>query len=254
MGFFSRFGGAVCDLLKAPFNAIGDLISEPSKRWDHSRHERSLDSSFEREFRNSEQQFEHERKLKELDVELRIKEKTGVNKALAEIDEMKKEKEYERMLRTTEAIKKYLEELTRLKTETIKSIGEMHLDLKLKAQELVYNKTLQYQGVQDSALSKAMEELSIIDSRFEDGSEAKRILTNAVDVKLSNIVNAANNFMLELNRDIVNLNNDISQLTKNGQAFIESHLNRISINGNLANMNNQIDYNEINDIDYKTIE
>jgi len=235
MGFFRKFGGAVIDLVKAPFDALGDIIREPSKRWDHQRSENSLSNSFNREKESKELEFEHQKKLKELEVELSIKEKTGVSLALVEIEELKKDKEHERMIKTSESIKKYLEELTKLKTETIKSIGEMHLELKEKAQDLVYRKTVQYKNMQDEALANAMDELTMIEERFSNNEQAKSILISAVDSKLSNIINTAHNFLMELNRDIENLNNDISFLTKNGQSFIENHLNRISVIGGISN-------------------
>jgi hypothetical protein len=53
---------------------------------------------------------------------------------------MEKEKEFERMERTTAAIALYLEQLTKLNVETINAIGHMQLELKERAQQLVYEK------------------------------------------------------------------------------------------------------------------
>jgi len=229
MGMFSRFGGVIFDLIKAPLDAVSDIIREPVKRWDHQRTE-------------TEKNSEHERTtmMKELETELRIKEETGVRKALIELDEIVKDNDFKRMMMTTDAIKKYQEELTILNTETIKAIGEMHLDLKKKAQDLVYSKTLQYRDLQDEATSKAMSELLDIENKFGNNPAAQTILIKAVDVKLSNIIITANNFLMELNRDIVNLNNDIGMLAKQGQNFIENHLNRIAINGGLNERNEKL--------------
>lgn len=249
MTMLAKFGSAVFDLLRSPLDGLGEILREPSKKWDHERMEDSKKSEASRKLDEINLAHEHEKKLRELDVDLSIKEQTGVSKALAEIEEIKKEKDFERMIRTTESIKKYLEELTVLKTDTIRSIGEMHLDLKSKAQDLVYNKTLQYQELQDKSFSKSMDELLIIEEKFSDNDAAKKILINAVDVKLSNIITTANNFLAELNRDIINLNNDISLLTKHGQNFIESHLSRISIssgfNENTLEAKQQVDINPI---------
>ncbi|OMQ24736.1 hypothetical protein [Serratia oryzae] len=217
MGFFSKFGTVISDLVSAPIEALSDLIREPSKRWEHSREESSRKNSFERE-----------KELRELEVDLKIKEKMGVSKSLFDLEELKKDNDFQRMIKTSEAIKQYLFELTKLNTDTIKAIGEMQLDLKNKAQELVYSKTIQYKELQDMAMEKAVNELIEIELKFKDNEVAKRILTSAVDAKLSNIINTANNFLIELNRDIVNLNNDISMLSRQGQIFIENHLNKIA--------------------------
>ncbi|WP_208950436.1 hypothetical protein [Rahnella sp. ChDrAdgB13] len=222
MSMFSKFGSVIIDLVKAPLDAVSDLIREPSKRWEHQRNETERNSDHERTIR-----------MKELEVELRIKEETGVRKALIDLEEIVKDNDFQRMMMTTDAIKKYQKELTILNTETIKAIGEMHLDLKKKAQDLVHSKTLQYRDLQDEAMNRAMSELLEIENKFGDNVAAQNILIKAVDVKLSNIINAANNFLMELNRDIVILNNDISMLSKQGQKFIEDHLNRIAINGGL---------------------
>ncbi|MEX2941382.1 hypothetical protein [Serratia fonticola] len=217
MGFFSKFGTVISDLVSAPIEAFSELIREPSKRWEHSREETSKQNSFERE-----------KKLKELEVDLKIKEKMGVSKSLFELEELKKDNDFQRMIKTSEAIKQYLFELTKLNTDTVNAIGEMQLDLKNKAQELVYNKATQYIELQHMATEKACNELIEIELKFKDNETAKNILTNAVDIKLSNILNTANNFLIELNRDIVNLNRDISMLSLQGQVFIENHLNKIA--------------------------
>jgi hypothetical protein len=229
MSILAKFGSVFIDLVKAPLDAVSEIIREPSKRWEHQRSE-------------TEKSSEHERtiKMKELEVELRIKEETGVRKALIDLDEIVKDNDFKRMMMTTDAIKKYQQELTTLNTETIKAIGEMHLDLKDKAQELVYRKTLQYRDLQNEATDRAMTELLEIESKFGNNPAAQSILIKAVDVKLSNIINTANNFLMELNRDIVILNNDISQLAKQGQSFIENHLNRIAINGGLSERKEKI--------------
>jgi len=229
MSIFSKFGGVIFDLVKAPLEAVSELIREPAKAWDHRRSE-------------AEKKSEHDRavSIKELEAELRIKEETGVKKALVELDELVKDNDIKRMKMTMNAIKKYQEELTTLNTETIKAMGEMHLDLKKKAQDLVYNKTLQYRDLQDEATNKAMSELLEIESKFANNSSAQNILIKAIDIKLSNIINTANNFLMELNRDIVILNNDISMLSKQGQNFIENHLNRIAINGGFTERREKI--------------
>ena len=133
------------------------------------------------------------------------------------------------MKKTTEAIMNYQEQLTKLNVNAINAIGYMQLELRERAQKLVYEKTIQYKELQDIAMTDAIGDLQKIEDQFSDNDRAKDILTNAVDKKLANIIDTANNFLLELNRDIRSLNEGISLLAEKGQTFIENHLDRFSI-------------------------
>ena len=57
----------------------------------------------------------------------RVKE---IELAIAEIDEWKKDKEFERMKKTTEAIMSYQEQLTKLNVNASNAIGHMQLELR----------------------------------------------------------------------------------------------------------------------------
>lgn len=154
---------------------------------------------------------------------------TEIERAAVEIQEWKKEKEFERMERTTAAIAHYLKQLTILNVETINAIGHMQLELKERAQQLVYEKTFQYKELQDIAIKDAMNDILKIEEQFGSNERAKDILMKAVDKKLGNIIDTSTRFLEELNRDIVNLNESIDRLTQQGQKFIESHLERFHI-------------------------
>jgi len=74
-----------------------------------------------------------------------------------------------------------------------------------------------------------MVDLEKIESNFSNNEIAKNILTKAVDKKLSNIIDTAQNFLIELNNDIKLLNQSINLLTERGQSFIESHLSHFHV-------------------------
>lgn len=166
---------------------------------------------------------------KELEVDLEVRRVREIEKAVAEIQEWKKDKEFERMERTTAAIALYLEQLTKLNVETINAIGHMQLELKERAQQLVYDKTIQYKELQDTAIEEAMNDFLRIEEKFGDNERAKDILIKAVDTKMGNIITTSTRFLEELNRDIVNLNESIDRLTNQGQRFIENHLERFHV-------------------------
>ncbi|WGZ92691.1 MAG: hypothetical protein QJT81_12555 [Candidatus Thiothrix putei] len=155
------------DIILKPIEVLTDWTREPLKKREHERHETTRQRQHDREeqARNS----EHERnveletlkiktdseiriKEKELDSELRIREteveanltikkETGIKKILIELDEWKKDQEIQRMERVSEAIMRYQEQLTKLNVNATNAIGHMQLELRERAQELVYDKT-----------------------------------------------------------------------------------------------------------------
>ena len=244
MSWFSKVGGALLDCISKPVEVLCDWASEPLKTRSHKRseaakdsaHQRNMDtltaqSKSEHEIRTKEMELEHNlrAKEKELDVNLEVRRVREIEEAVAEIQEWKKEKEFERMERTTAAIALYLEQLTKLNVETINAIGHMQLELKERAQQLVYEKTIQYKELQDIAIEEAMNDFIRIEEKFADNERAKDILIKAVDTKMGNIIDTSTRFLEELNRDIVSLNQSIDRLTNQGQKFIENHLERFHI-------------------------
>lgn len=170
-----------------------------------------------------------------LEAEMEIKRKTEVCRILEEIEELKKDKEFARMKAVSDAIMQYQEHLTRLNVNAIGAIGSMQLDLREKAQSLVYEKTIKYKELQDSAHAQAMQELISIEENFGGNEAAKSIMYSSVDRRLAGMISTAQNFLLELNNDIAVLNKSINLLTEKGQLFIEDHLKNFHVvtNGGL---------------------
>lgn len=165
-------------------------------------------------------------KQKQLDTELHIKKETEIPKILAEIDELRKDNEFNRMKAVSDAIMEYQKHLTKLNVEAVSAIGTMQLDLREKAQALVYDKTIKYKQLQDMAHQQAFDEITKIETTFQNNEMAKSILMRSVEVRLVNIITTAQNFLIELNNDIAVINNSITLLTEKGQGFIENHLGK----------------------------
>ncbi|CDT23334.1 conserved hypothetical protein [Vibrio coralliirubri] len=244
MSWITKLGGVLRDCINKPVEVLCDWASEPLKGRAHERSESERDSAHRRnmETLTAQSRSEHELKSKELELEyeLRSREKelevdldvrrvSEIERAVAEIQEWKKEKEFERMERTSAAIALYLEQLTKLNADTINAIGHMQLELKERAQQLVYDKTIQYKELQDIAIEEAMADFLRIEEKFGDNERAKDILIRAVDTKMGNIIDTSTRFLEELNRDIVSLNQSIDRLTNQGQKFIENHLERFHV-------------------------
>lgn len=244
MGILGKLGNALLSCVSKPIEVLCDWASEPLKQRSHERTESAQDSAHQRnistltaqsrsvhEFKTKEMELEHRLRSEEkvLEVDLEVRRVREIEMAVAEIQEWKKEKEFERMERTTAAIALYLEQLTKLNVETINAIGHMQLELKERAQQLVYEKTIQYKELQDTAIEEAMNDFLRIEEKFSGNERATDILIRAVDTKMGNIITTSTRFLEELNRDIVNLNESIDRLTNQGQKFIENHLERFHI-------------------------
>jgi hypothetical protein len=102
----------------------------------------------------------------------------------------------------------------------------MQIDLRGKAQKLVYDTTIKYKALQDQAFNDAENDLKRIYREFNDKEAAQKILMTAVEKKLAGIIDKANNGLSQLDSDISLLNKNINILTESGQNFIESHLEK----------------------------
>lgn len=238
----------VVNLAYMPMEALTDYIREPIKKWDHNREiekERlTINEEVDANIRGKKAEVDLEIKKekfkinakvdasireKTTEVDLAIKKETEIKRILVEIDEMQKDKEFERMKAVSDAVMKYQQELTKLNVAAINSIGHMQLDLREKAQTLIYDKTIKYKEIQDLAIEEAARDLQRIENNFSDNQAAKKILINAVDKRLANIIDTAHNFLIELNADIKLLNHNISLLAEQGQIFIEKHLDKFHV-------------------------
>ncbi len=252
MGILDMFD-KLDDIIYEPIKLVTDWAREPLKGREHRRSIEAQESKTRTESEVRIKEAEHvasiEDQHKKVDAELEIMRKTELQRIFAEIEEMRKDKDFKRMKAVSEAIMQYQEHLTKLNVSAINAIGHMQLELREKAQNLVYDKTIKYKQLQDGAHSQAFEEIQRIEKDFSDNEAAKNILYKSVDTRLANIITTAQNFLIELNNDIAVLNKSINLLTERGQSFIEDHLGKYQVvtNGNL--LNNQSHATIINSID-----
>jgi hypothetical protein len=214
------------DIIYEPIKLFTDWAREPLKDREHKR---SIEASIaEHDIKTKEQKntAEIEMRHKDLDASLEIKKQTEVQRIISEIEELRKDNEFQRMKKVSEAIMEYQKHLTKLNVNAINAIGNMQLDLREKAQELVYDKTMKYKKLQDESHNQAEEEMLRIEKNFADNEAAKSMLYRSVDARLANIITTAQNFLVELNEDIKLLNSGINLLTEKGQSFIDNHLNQ----------------------------
>ena len=160
-------------------------------------------------------------------VNLEIRMQTEINRINAETEEWQKDQQVERGKKILEAIKKYQKELMELNTNGIKAIGEMDIELRRKAQDLVLEKTKQYKLLQEESQKEAEEEMDRIIEKYSNNERVMNIMLTASESKLTNIIESCSRFIQELNEDIHKMNENINQLTQKGQVFILEQLNKI---------------------------
>ena len=232
LDIIGKIGKVIAAPIKVITDTIGDWAHEPLKRWEHERSEQSKDNDVRRQIELDTAKIKTESKIRmeeaEQNTNLEIKRATEIIRITKEIEEWQKDKQFERMKLVTEAIMVYQEKLIQLNINAIAAIGNMELTLREKAHDLILDKTRKYKELQDIAIEQAAEKIQLIESKFSNNDKASTILYNAVDASLSNIIKNANNFMDELNDDVKMLNSNIDILAKNGQRFIENHLQQFS--------------------------
>lgn len=209
MGIIGMFD-KLDDIIYKPVDALTDWIKEPLKAKENKRSIEILEKK----------------------NELKIKEETEITRINAEIEEWKKDKHLERLEKVAEATTRYQKELTKINTDAIQVIGNMQLDLREKAQEMILDKTSRYKEIQNQATQEAMSDFLKIEENFSQNEAVKNILYKQIDNRMSNIIDAARNFMVELHSDLNNLNKDISKLTAFGQESVEKLMNRFRDVGN----------------------
>ncbi len=232
MNMFKMFD-KLDDIVYAPIKLVTDWAGEPLKKSAHRREMEAREKENELEIKKETEVtrilMEIEQYKKEKENELEIKKETEVTRILMEIEQCKKDREFARMTAVSDAIIKYQKELANLNVQVINSINDMQIDFRHKAQTLVYERTVKYKELQDSALNDAAEDLKRIERDFPENSIARDILTKAVDQRLANIITTAHNFLLELNADLKLLNENMTLLANKGQFFIEQHLDKFHV-------------------------
>lgn len=223
------------EVLLSPIGMLCDWAREPLKRAEHKRLEESEDRRIEREVRRETgvQKVLSEQKMKEAEfsANLKIKRETEIIRIITEIEQLKKDKEFERMKAVSNAMMRYQKELTRINVEAVDAIYFMSIELRRKAHELIYEKTQQYNELQNIAIQQAGEQLGKIDNNPAMTEITKNILRNSIDKKLTGVIDNAIRFIEQLNDDMQLISKDINLITSSGQQFIERHLSQFQLIG-----------------------
>lgn len=167
----------------------------------------------------------------ELSTNLQIKRETEIVRIITEIEQLKKDKEFERMKAVSDSMMAYQIELTRINVEAVEAIGSMRIELQRKAYDLIHEKTERYNELQNRALQQAQDQLERIEGNPNMSEVSRNIMINAVDKKLSGIIDNATRFIVQLNDDMQIISKDINLITTSGQDFIQRHLEQFQLIG-----------------------
>ena len=167
----------------------------------------------------------------ELSTNLQIKRETEIVRIITEIEQLKKDKEFERMKAVSDSMMVYQIELTRINVEAVEAIGSMRIELQRKAYDLIHEKTERYNELQNRALQQAQDQLERIEGNPNMSEVSRNIMINAVDKKLSGIIDNATRFIVQLNDDMQLISKDINLITTSGQDFIQRHLEQFQLIG-----------------------
>lgn len=245
MGFLNVLS-KIGSVITAPIETFCNWTEEPLRRWDHERSENSKDKDVERDIQRqvgvekelSNQRMKEQEHQSELNIkeqahrnELHIRRETEIVRIITEIEQLKKDKEFERMKAVSDAMMAYQTELTRINVEAVEAIGTMRIELQRKAYELIHEKSQQYNELQDRAIQQAAEQLERIDSSPNMSDASRNIMIGAVDKKLAGIINNATRFIEQLNDDMQLISKDINLITSSGQQFIQRHLEQFQLIG-----------------------
>jgi hypothetical protein len=230
---FTKIGSIIAAPIKIITEVVGDWAREPLKGREHTRYEQSKDNELRRQLERDNNQVITESKIHMQEAEhvanLEIKINTEITRITKEIEEWQKDKQFDRLKMVTEVVMIYHEKLTSLNINAIVAIGHMELTLRDKANELILDKTKKYQELQEKAFYDAVEKFQLIETKFMNNDKVKDMLNTAVDLSLANIIKNASLFIDQLNSDIKIINQNIDLLAKNGQKFIENHLQQFNM-------------------------
>jgi hypothetical protein len=227
MGLLSAVG-KVFKVITGPLGVLEDWANEPLKRWENKRDQENRDREVERRIREQtgvetvksdlrRQEAEHQ-------ANLEIRMRTEIERINAETEQWTKDKEFERMKNVAEAVANYRERLTDLQLNTIRAIGEMDIELRAKAQDLILTKTREYKALQDQAQKDAEEEFTRILDKFSGNERILDIMISSAEKKLASVIEGTSQFLLGLNEDIQKMNANIDLITRSGQSFIDRQI------------------------------
>ena len=154
MNFISR----VWKTLRAPGEILTGWATEPLKRWENERDQSNKDRDVGREINKQTGVAEVHSRLKREEAsheaELQIKMQTEIDKIKAETAVWEKDENIRQGKEILDAITSFYKELKALNDEGLSTIGNLSIDLRNKAHNLVEERMRRYNAIIDEAKEK----------------------------------------------------------------------------------------------------
>lgn len=222
----------ISNIIRGPLSVLEDWAREPLKKFENDRGQKNLDRGLDRSIKEKTEVGRIESEIRKAEethkADLYVRMNTEINRINAETEEWQKDQQFERMKKVTEAVAHYQERLNELNLNTIRAIGEMDIELRAKAQNLVLEKTGQYRQIQDNAIKQAEEEFDRIEKKYGSNERVYNIMISATEEKLVGVIKSCDVFMAQLSTEIAKMNNNINSLTEKGQDFIQAQLSQFN--------------------------
>lgn len=222
----------ISNIIRGPLSVLEDWAREPLKKFENDRKQKNLDRNLGRSTKEKTEVGRIESEIRKAEethkADLYVRMNTEINRINAETEEWQKDQQFERMKKVTEAVAHYQERLNELNLNTIRAIGEMDIELRAKAQNLVLEKTGQYRQIQDDAIKQAEEEFDRIEKKYGSNERVYNIMISATEGKLAGVIKSCDEFMAQLSTEIAKMNNNINSLTEKGQDFIQAQLSQFN--------------------------
>lgn len=218
--------------ITSPLGVLEDWAKEPLRAFENNRQQKNADREVDRSIKKQtevgriESQIRMEEETHKADLAIRMQ--TEVTRINAEIEEWQKDQQFERMKKVTEAVAHYQKHLNELNISTIRAIGEMDIELREKAQNLVLKKVTEFRQLQDAAQIQAAAEFDSIEEKYSTNERIREIMISASERKLVSVIENCEKFMQNLSIDIAEMSKNINQLTSSGQGFIIEQLQQFN--------------------------
>jgi HPt (histidine-containing phosphotransfer) domain-containing protein len=207
-GLFSMFD-KLDDIVYEPVNTMTNWMEEPLRQKEHNR---------EKDLRR--QQSELLQKEKDREVERDIRRETGIAETLVELEEMKKDAEVERQKEVARAAQEYQKTLMRINTDAVRELGEMHIELREKAENMISEMTKRYNKMQKEAIEESGKQLKEIEEDFGGNDRMMEIMTSAVEKKMANVIDNADRFIKRLHDSLEEIHGNLNVLTEEGHRYV----------------------------------
>lgn len=222
--------------ITSPLGVLEDWAKEPLRAFENNRQQNNADREVERRIKEQTEVGRIESQIRMAEethkADLAIRMQTEVTRINVEIEEWQKDQQFERMKKVTEAVAHYQKHLNELNITTIRAIGEMDIELREKAQNLVLEKVVEFRKLQDAAQIQAAAEFDSIEEKYSANERIKDIMISASERKLVSIIENCEKFMQSLSSDIAVMSKNIDMLTTSGQQFIAEQLRQFNQIGN----------------------